>query len=223
MTLTLTNPEKHRGWLYLLLQMLVIPWIAATVCAALSLPSNTAANLVAFYLNGILALVFFRELLMRSCQGVRWGRMAGTVAMGFGLYWLTNLLMLALIRAVQPDYANINDPSVNAMIDEAPLLMAVAVVFAAPLAEECLFRGWIFTGLAKKSLPMAYAVTALFFSAAHIAPYLGIFSPVTLFLCFLQYLGPSIALCWTCRRADSLLAPMLLHMLINTIALFATR
>ena len=113
--------------------------------------------------------------------------------------------------------------SITAMIREQPWLMSIAVVFFAPLAEECLFRGWIFTGLAQRNLPLAYGVTACFFSAAHILGYVGRYDPLTLLLCFLQYLGPSIALCFSCRKADSLLAPMLLHMTINAIALILTR
>ena len=109
------------------------------------------------------------------------------------------------------------------MIDEFPVLMPLAVVFAAPLAEECLFRGWIFTGLAQKSLPLAYLVTALCFAAVHVTGYIGLYDTRTLLLSLLQYLGPSVALCWTCRKADSLCAPLILHCCINIIALFTTR
>ena len=42
-----------------------------------------------------------------------------------------------------------------------PRKACLAVIFAAPLAEECLCRGWMFTGLARRSIPLAYAVTAI--------------------------------------------------------------
>ena len=223
MTLTLTNWEKRWGWLFLVLQMFLIPNGCALLCICLGIWSDAVINGTAFFLNAALALVFFRSLLKKSLENARWRRTVLTALKGFGLYWLLNLLVSWLIFVIRPDFANVNDAGVNAMIDEYPLLMSLAVVFAVPLAEECLFRGWLFTGLAEKSVPLAYAVTAVFFSAAHIAVYVGSFDPLTLLLCFLQYLGPSIALCWTCGQADSLLAPLLLHMIVNTTALFLTR
>ena len=223
MTLTLTDREARRGWIYLFLYLLVIPNGITMLGSLFSIRSAATLNLMAFFLNAVLAAVFFRELLGRSWENNRWGRTLWTAAKGFALYWLLSGLVLTLIRVLKPDYFNINDTGVNALIDEAPVLMPLAVVFAAPLAEECLFRGWLFTGLARKSLPLAYAVTAVFFSAIHVVGYIGSYDVQTLLLCFSQYLVPSIVLCRTCQKADSLLSPLLLHMTINTIALFTTR
>ena len=157
MTLTLTNREKVLGWVYLLLQMLVLPYAVAWVCISAGIRSETTVNLICFFLNAILALIVFRELLGRSVRNRagRWGGTVLTALKGLGHYWLLNLAVTMVILRIQPDFGNVNDQSVNAMIDEAPVLMTIAVIFAAPLAEECLFRGWIFTGLAKRSIPLA--------------------------------------------------------------------
>lgn len=225
MTLTLTKQEKRMGGVYLLLQMLVVPVVVSVLCVLLGITSLSAVNLIYFFLNAALALVFFRALLRQSIQNCagRWGHTIWTAVKGFGLYWLLSTAASVLIFALQPDYSNINDATVNTMIDEFPVLMPLAVVFAAPLAEECLFRGWIFTGIARKNLPLAYLVTALCFSAVHVVDYIGSYDVRMLLLSLLQYIGPSLALCWTCRKADSLCAPLMLHMFINTIALFTTR
>ena len=225
MTLRLTKQETILGGVYLLLQMLVIPVAVSVLCVFLGITSLAAVNLICFFLNAALALACFRRLLRQSLQNCagRWGETVLTAAKGFGLYWLLSTAAAVLILTLEPDYLNINDASVNTMIDEFPVLMPLAVVFAAPLAEECLFRGWIFTGLARKSLPLAYFVTACCFAAVHVTGYIGSYDPRTLLLCLLQYIGPSVALCWTCHKADSLLAPLLLHIIINTIALFTTR
>ena len=225
MTLTLTKQEKRLGWLYLAAQMLVIPFVVAFVCVMLGVTSEADINLICFYLNAALAVIVFRNLLSKSlenCRG-RWKQTLLTVLKGFGLYWLASTAVAVAILALKPDFANVNDASVNAMLVERPLLMTVAVVFAAPLAEECLFRGWMFTGLAEKSRPLAYAVTCAFFSGVHILAYIGIYDTLTLLLCFVQYVAPSYILCRTCARADSLCAPLLLHMAINTAALFVAR
>ena len=223
MTLTLTNWEKRWGILYLLAQMFLVPFGAAILCDALSIHSVAAVNLTAFFINSGLAVVFFRRLLLSSLKNFRWGRTLLSVAGGFLLYWLLNTAVMTAILALKPDFANINDTGINAMIDEFPVLMPLAVVFAAPLAEECLFRGWIFTGLAQKSLPLAYTVTTLTFSLIHTLGYIGTCDAMTLALCTMQYLVPAAVLCWVCHKSDSLCGPLLLHIIINTLALFTTR
>ena len=225
MTLTLTKQEKRRGWLYLAAQMLVIPFAVTFVCVLLGIASEADINLICFYLNAALAVIVFRDLLSKSignCRG-RWKETLLTALKGFGLYWLVSTAVAAVILALKPDFANVNDQSIGSMLSERPLLMTIAVLFAAPLAEECLFRGWLFTGLAEKSVPLAYIVTCGFFSAAHVVSYIGLYDPLTLLLCFAQYLGPSIALCWTCQKNDSLCAPLLMHMTVNALGCILLR
>ena len=225
MTLTLTKQEKRWGWVYLAAQMLLIPFVVAMVCVLMGVTSEATINLICFYLNAALAVVVFRRLLSRSLDNCRgsWKQTLMTALRGFGLYWLASLLVMGMILLLKPDFANVNDQSIVIMLDEHPLLMTVAVVFAAPLAEECLFRGWMFMGLAEKSRTLAYMVTCVFFSGVHILPYIGTYDALTLLLCFVQYLAPSFVLCRTCARDDSLCAPLLLHMTINTAALFVAR
>ena len=225
MTLRLTKQEKRWGWVYLLAQMLVIPGLVAMVCMAVGITSEADMNLICFSLNALLAVIVFRKLLINSvdrCRG-RWKQTLMTALKGFGLYWLASLAVTGVILTLKPDFANVNDQSVTAMVGERPLLMTIAVVFAAPLAEECLFRGWMFMGLAEKNRTLAYVVTCVFFSGVHILAYIGTYDALTLLLCFVQYLAPSFVLCRTCARDDSLCAPLLLHMTINTAALFVAR
>ena len=225
MTLTLTKQEKRWGWVYLAAQMLVIPSVVAMVCMAMGITSEADMNLICFYLNAVLAVVVFRKLLVKSidrCRG-NWKQTLMTALKGFGLYWLVSTAVAAAILMLKPDFANVNDQSIGIMLGERPVLMTVAVVFAAPLAEECLFRGWLFLGLAEKSRTLAYTVTCVFFSAVHILAYIGTYDALTLLLCFAQYLAPSYVLCRTCARDNSLCAPLLLHMTINTAALFVAR
>ena len=225
MTLNLTKQEKRWGWVYLLLQMLAVPFVVALVCVLMGIESETTINVICFFVNAALAVLIFRRLLVRSFRNASrsWTETVFTAAKGFGLYWLLNLAVTTAILHIQPDFGNVNDASVGAMLGESPVLMTVAVIFAAPLAEECLFRGWLFTGLSERSVPLAYIVTCGFFSAAHVISYIGLYDPLTLLLCFAQYLGPSIALCWTCERSDSLCAPLLLHMAVNALGCILLR
>ena len=225
MTLTLTKNEQRFGWLFLLCEFLLVPFAVSIVCMLMGVYSETVINVICFFLNAALAVLIFRRLLVRSfrnCAG-RWRQPLMTALKGFGMYWIVIIAITWLTMLVEPDFANVNDANIGSMLGESPVLMALAVIFMAPLAEECLFRGWMFTGLAERSKPLAYAVTCVFFSGVHILAYLGTYDALTLLLCFVQYLAPSYVLCRTCCKDDSLCAPMLLHMTINTAALFVAR
>ena len=225
MTLTLTKFEKRWGWLYALLYLFAVPNAAALVCAMAGITSVTQLNLICFYINAALAVIFFRRLLSRSLYVAEqdWRATVSAAVRGFGLYWAVNFAVTMAILMLRPDFSNVNDQNIGSMVAESPTLMHLALIVAAPLAEECLFRGWIFTGLAEKSVPLAYAVTCGLFSAAHVVGYIGHYDVLTLLLCFFQYIGPSFALCRTCRKSGGLMAPLLLHMTINAIGCFLVR
>lgn len=71
----------------------------------------------------------------------------------------------ALLGWLRPDLQGLAD------FPRAPLGLAVSfvlVVLAAPIAEEALFRGWIYTSLrARFSFPLANVVSAAVFAIAH--------------------------------------------------------
>jgi membrane protease YdiL (CAAX protease family) len=95
----------------------------------------------------------------------------------------------------------------------APLVIVIRVigiVFLAPIAEELAFRGLLLPRLARTRLGGAGAVvvTAAIFAALHFA------APAAMLLIFLDGVFYGVAR----LRADSLLLPMLMHMLGNTYA-----
>ena len=220
MTLTLTKNEKRWGLMYLALYLLVVPFLSVLVCMLAGTNSETVINLVCFFANAALAIGFFHRLLNRSLYNAEqsWLKTVVIALKGFGLYWVMNMAVSMVIVFIDPEFANVNDANLGGMVLEHPTLMHLALIVAAPLAEECLFRGWMFTGLAEKSVPLAYIVTCGFFSAAHVVGYIGMYDAKTLVLCFLQYIAPSFVLCRTCQKNDGLMAPLLLHMTINAIS-----
>ena len=92
-----------------------------------------------------------------------------------------------------------------------------------PLAEECLFRGLIFTGLLGKNRNGAYLLSVLGFCAIHISGHLGSADVLTLAVCFLQYIPAGLVLAWSCERSGSLFAPILIHAAVNVGSLLALR
>ena len=66
-------------------------------------------------------------------------------------------------------------------------------------------------------------VSVLAFAAIHVVGYIGLFDPVTLILCFVQYLPAGIILAAAYEKTDTIITPILIHIFINLIGIFVTR
>ena len=92
-----------------------------------------------------------------------------------------------------------------------------------PLAEEMLYRGLIFRNLWQDSKVAAYLLSMAAFAAIHVLGYIGSEDIATLLVCFLQYLPAGLCLAWTYTKADNIFAPIVVHALVNAIAIGALR
>jgi hypothetical protein len=99
------------------------------------------------------------------------------------------------------------------------VIVFVSLVVLPPIAEEIMFRGFLFSGL-KKKLPIIWAAlfTSLLFAAPHL---LESGSGGILWIAGIDTFILSMVLCWLRQKTDRLYAGMGLHALKNFIA-FAT-
>ena len=109
------------------------------------------------------------------------------------------------------------------MLQSNRVLMTIAVVVLAPLTEETLYRGLIFRNLWQTSRVGAYLVSMFAFAAIHVVGYIGTTDITTLILCFIQYLPAGLCLAWTYTKASNLFAPVLVHAIVNAIAIGLVR
>ncbi len=92
------------------------------------------------------------------------------------------------------------------------LYIIICAIVVAPVAEECCFRGFLYTTLKRWGGCVAAALaSALLFGAIHAS--LAQMVPLTLF---------GIAQCIAYEKARSLWLPIAIHMLFNTTSLIAT-
>lgn len=218
LSITLTKTETHLGFAYLAVELLVLPLLLVVVNWLLGQPmDNTMLNVCMFCINFVCILLIFHRFLWQSAKfSLKFPlytlRAAG---LGFLLYYLCTLVLSWVIFAIKPDFANANDASVMQMISENPLLMQIGTVFLVPVAEEVLYRGVVFGSLYNRNRLVAYLVSILAFAALHVIGYVGSVDALTLVLCFLQYLPAGLSLGWAYARADSIWAPILIHVTIN--------
>ncbi len=133
------------------------------------------------------------------------GLVAGVAAAAVGLLYLKATEWIPLLHGVRDELQRI---SAERRLASGPWL-AVLAVAAAPLFEEFLFRGLLFTGL-RRSVPPALAILA---SAAIFAI---IHPPVSAVPVFFA----GLAAAWVFERTRFLLAPILAHAVYNAAMLF---
>ena len=222
----LTSNESLIGLIYYLLQLLVIPSLAVGVNFLLgNTMSESVLNVICFAINFVAVLIIFRKFLLANWQPVRtspWNvlRCAGA---GFLMYFAGNALFSLLSTAIDPEFANLNDAAISMMAESNFGLMTIGTVILVPIAEECFYRGLIFRGIYDRSPFLAYFLSMVIFSLAHVLGYVALADFGTLMLCFLQYLPAGFALAWSYRASGSIYASVLIHMTVNQMGMLLMR
>lgn len=226
LSVSMTRAETVGGWIYLVLQLTILPVFLVSVNLLLGSPlSDASLNFVFYALNFICATVIFRRFLLDSLRQALAApfRCLRSALFGLILYYLLSLLMGFLIVSIAPDFSNANDQNIADQARDNYMLVSIGTVLLVPPVEEVLYRGLIFRGLYNRSRVAAYIASTLVFCAIHVTGYIGFYDPLTLLLCFLQYIPAGLCLGWAYARADSIWAPILMHITVNQIAMSVTR
>ena len=214
------------GLIYIALQLLVLPLVLTWGNWILGSPlSDTSLNFVFFAFNFLVITVAYRNFLGENFKLLlyRPWRVLRFAGAGLMLYWVASIAVSYLILKVYPDFFNANDISISKMVTENYALTSFGTIILVPVVEETLYRGVVFGGIFHKRPVLAYIVSAAVFSIIHLLGYLSIYTPLQLLLCFLQYLPAGICLAWAYEKADSIWAPILIHIAVNQVGTYSMR
>ncbi len=138
----------------------------------------------------------------------------------FGLYLSLFLILVAILKQLLPgfDIDQKQDIGFQDVTGIGSLMMIfVALVICAPVAEEVLFRGFLFTSLRQRSkFWLATLGTSVLFGAAHLAG--GEPGASLLWIAGIDTMLLSFALCYLRETTGRLWAPILLHAIKNGLA-----
>lgn len=145
----------------------------------------------------------------------------GYALLAYGLYFMSYLAVIIIAGILLPGLDTDQEQQIGfeTAYTNGQLLMTFAsLVILPPLAEEIMFRGFLFTSLrAKFRLRYAIIITSILFGIAHLqfgadAPLLWVAAIDTFILsCFLCYLR---------EKTGSLWPPIFLHAIKNCVAFF---
>ena len=226
LSISMSRKEVIFGWLLMVGQLLILPVVAVMLNDMLSAPlSDTQMNIALFALEFLFATIIFRKFLKASARSALRTpfRCLRFAALGLLLYYIGSFLVGLVIGSVDSDFSNINDSNISVLAQDNYTLIFLCTVLLVPVTEELLYRGLIFRGLQKKNRLIAYLVSAAVFSLIHVVGYIGMTSTTTLLLCFLQYLPAGLSLAWAYEKADTIWAPILMHMTVNQISISLMR
>ena len=220
----MSRTEAVLGLIYIVVQIFVLPVILTVINFLLPDPFTIAElNFVCFGINFICVTIIFRRYLIDSFKRLLQdpGHCMSFYWKGFGIYWLGSLLVNILVVFLDPEFSNVNDDNIAMLTEQNHLLIGVGTVILVPLVEETLYRGVVFGGLYQKKPVAGYIVSVLVFAALHVFGYIGMYSPLRLLLCFIQYIPAGIALAWAYVKSDTIWVPTLIHMSVNLIGTLA--
>lgn len=222
----MSRSEKILGWLYMAFSLIALPSLLQLLNKNLTSPMNDGTLNFVFYCINFFAVVCIFHCFLRDSLVAAWRDLwnfVQAVVLGYVAYWAATRVMDFCMSYLLPGFRNVNDSAMTAMAHTNYTLMAIGVVLLVPLTEEVLYRGLIFRNLYRSSQAAAYLVSMAAFAAIHVLGYIGTESVTTLVVCFLQYLPAGLCLAWTYTKADNIFAPIVVHALVNAIAIGAVR
>lgn len=225
--------ERVMGIVFIAFHSFIIPQAIVLVYTLVLEPrgmevSEAKLNLLVYIISFVFCAVFINKFLRTSFSYIfdAPGRFLKTAAVGFGVYIALNLAVTILIVAISGDlegFVNPNNAAIDALSEGEWPLMAVMSVLLAPIAEETMFRGALFGTIRTKSRWAAYIVTIAAFAFYHLWPYFILEYDADLWLYLLQYVPASIVFCAVYEKSGTIWCPIVLHMAINGMAMYAMK
>ena len=224
-SVSMTRRETLGGWIFLICHLVILPVILSFLNLLIPALTPAKVNFAYFIISFLAVILIFPDFLRRNWHSFQLhpGNIMGSAFGGLIVYQLCAMGIALLYFWIMPDFLNINDATISALARENYGMMILSCAFLVPVTEEVLYRGLIFRGFYGKSKLLAYALSTVIFAMIHISGYIGIYDAKLLICCFLQYIPAGLCLAWAYARADSIFAPILIHMAINVMGINALR
>ena len=146
-------------------------------------------------------------------------RYLGIALVGFGVYFVSYVMVTIIASHVVPSLNFDQEQQIGFETAHSSLdltLTAISLVVLPPLAEEILFRGFLFGGLRRRYMFVPAAIiTSLMFAVGHLQ--FGSGAPL-LWVAALDTFVLSLVLCYIREKTDSLWPGIFIHAIKNALA-----
>lgn len=221
----MSGREKALGGAALALYLAVLPWVSGPAMDLLerllgvSL-GESVRNAIYYYVVFALVVIVFWGYLGRTTRAFldRPGGVLASAGLGLVAFYGLNEICGRLLGLVLEGQVNLNDEAIVGRMVDAPRTTILIVVVLAPVVEETLFRGYVFGNLREVHRGLAYLVSCLLFALLHVWQFAAVRGDLTYLLLMVQYLVPGAVMAWTYERSGSLWGSVILHGVVNGLA-----
>ena len=219
--------ERVAGTIFFVVYLLVMPLLLERLFSLVETLLGTRVEpglrgaLYYYFLFVVTLLIFYRFVALTTSRFFdNPGRSCVDLFFSMLVFYGANELMYRVLSLFFGSRPNLNDTVIVAQIDAVPRTTALIVIFIAPFVEEVLFRGLVFGCLKEASRPAAYVVSAALVSLLHVWTFPLWQWSLTYFILTLQYLVPGLVFAWAFDRSGTLWTSILLHAIVNALALY---
>ena len=177
----------------------------------LNILANGLSVLVVFIVyrfSNVLNALWFDNMSFHyvTTEGLKWGALIVIANMGLG--YLVSIIYALLGQSITPQ----NAATLMTSDQTSPLVIFLAIVIAAPIAEELLFRGVLFNTFRQQTkVVSAIIFSGLIFALIHFDPS---------FIPQLWMMGMLLAYCY--HKSETLKVPIIAHMVVNLFSFIIT-
>lgn len=215
--------EQMIGWIYLPVHSIGLHFFASFI-VSLTGYDNSQYNLFCYTVGFVVLSLAMSSYLRNSLDVFLDNIWLSLRSVGTNLilyyvaqYAITLFLLMAISQTVNP-----NTETVDEAIQVNSKIMLFLAAVLAPFVEEILFRGVVFGNIAKKNRTAAYIISTVLFAAYHLWIYVLYGESILIILIYsVQYVPASVLFARTYEQSGNIYAPMLMHMIINIIAVNA--
>lgn len=217
-----TSRQSRAEWilalLWLPLHLFGLPFLLLRLFPALD---AAWLNFYAYLVGAVFMLGTQFRFLRRDFDPLceRFGSVLLEVIISYGAMMLFNMVVTGLLSLALETIDNPNNAQLTDLSRVNRGTVAAVAVYLAPIVEELIFRAGVFGALRHKNRVLGYVVSIGLFAVYHIWGY-ALSDPIA-WLYALQYLPISFLLCRIYERTNTIWSSILLHMLVNTVALHA--
>ncbi len=222
---SLSRGEIIGGWIFLPFQVALTALLIQTAFAALGADlNNYQLNVIVFVVNFVAAAAIFHRFLFRSLQyiGQHFWLFVQTVILAVVFYFAMNYALSWLFALLRVESYNGNNEVVMGMVRAHFIPMLLCTCLLAPLVEECLCRGLLFTLVREKSRVWAYVVSMLAFALLHVWQFFGQYSFANTLMVIVSYLPAGLALGWAYEKSGTIWCAIFVHGIVNLVVCYTT-
>ncbi len=170
----------------------------------------------------IIGVLCFREFFVDIFHRVRKAikeNFAWFSVKAYALLYATNFVTSLLVAFILgSSESSANQSGIETIMDVAPVIMFICVVFVAPILEELVFRGLIFRVFRNKSVIAAHAISAFLFGFMHCAEEIIMYQNFSEVVQMLPYIAMGLVFSLAYEKYKTIGVPIYMHMLNNFVA-----